>query len=167
MLTCSSCGSENPDAQKFCGECGAPLSVSGEARRRLVTALFCDLVGSTTLGEQHDPEVLRPIFERYFTEMRSAIERHGGRVEKFIGDAVSAVFGVPYAHEDDALRAVRAGMDMQDSIQALNEVAPFQLAARIGISTGEVLVPGVGTPIVGDTMNTASRLQSGASPDPF
>ncbi len=92
MLTCSSCGSENPDAQKFCGECGTPLSTSGEARRRLVTALFCDLVGSTTLGEQHDPEVLRPILERYFSDMRSAIERHGGRVEKFIGDAVSAVF---------------------------------------------------------------------------
>ena len=164
MLTCSSCGSENPDAQKFCGECGTPLSTSGEARRRLVTALFCDLVGSTTLGEQHDPEVLRPILERYFSDMRSAIERHGGRVEKFIGDAVSAVFGVPNTHEDDALRAVRAGMDMQDRIRALNEAAPIPLAARIGITTGEVLVPAAGTPIVGDTMNTASRLQSGAPP---
>jgi class 3 adenylate cyclase len=130
----------------------------------LVTALFCDLVGSTTLGEQHDPEVLRPILERYFSDMRSAIERHGGRVEKFIGDAVSAVFGVPNTHEDDALRAVRAGMDMQDRIRALNEAAPIPLAARIGITTGEVLVPAAGTPIVGDTMNTASRLQSGAPP---
>jgi class 3 adenylate cyclase len=164
MVTCPSCGRENPDEQKFCGECGAALSASGQARRRLVTALFCDLVGSTTLGEQHDPEVLRPILDGYFTEMRSAVEGHGGRVEKFIGDAVVAVFGLPVAHEDDALRAVRAGMDMQERMQTLNEASPIPLSARIGITTGEVLVPGDGKPIIGDAMNTASRLQSGASP---
>ena len=121
-------------------------------------------MGSTSLGEQHDPEVLRPILDGYFTEMRSAVERHGGRVEKFIGDAVVAVFGLPNAHEDDALRAVRAGIEMQERLQTLNEASPIPLAARIGITTGEVLVPGDGKPIIGDAMNTASRLQSGAEP---
>ena len=166
MLICSSCGSKNPDGAKFCNECatpfGAPAS-SGEVRK-VISALFCDLVGSTTLGEQHDPEVLRPILGGYFTEMSSAVERHGGRVEKFIGDAVVAVFGLPNAHEDDALRAVRAGIEMQERLQRLNEASPIPLAARIGITTGEVLVPGDGKPIIGDAMNTASRLQSGAQP---
>jgi class 3 adenylate cyclase len=164
MMTCAACGHENTDEQKFCGECGSPLSASGEARRRLVTALFCDLVGSTTLGEQHDPEVLRPILDGYFTEMRSAVEHHGGRVEKFIGDAVVAIFGLPTAHEDDALRAVRAAVEMQERLQTLNDASPVPLAARIGITTGEVLVPGDGKPIIGDAMNTAARLQSGAQP---
>ena len=82
MLICSSCDTENPDGAKFCNECATSLdaSASPHAFRKIVTALFCDLVGSTTLGEQHDPEVLRPIFERYFTEMRSAVERHGGEI---------------------------------------------------------------------------------------
>ena len=96
--------------------------------------------------------------------MREAVERHGGRVEKFIGDAVSAVFGLPAAHEDDALRAVRAGIEMQERLAALNASSPIPLAARIGITTGEVLVPGGGAPLIGDTMNTASRLQSSAVP---
>ena len=166
MLICSSCGKENPTEATFCMACAAPLDASAvpHAFRKIVTALFCDLVGSTTLGERHDPEVLRPILDGYFTEMRSAVERHGGRVDKFIGDAVSAVFGLPNAHEDDALRAVRAGMEMQERLQTLNEASPIPLAARIGITTGEVLVPGDGNPIIGDAMNTASRLQSGASP---
>ena len=166
MLTCPSCATENPDRAKFCNECAARLdaSTTPHAFRKIVTAVFCDLVGSTTLGEQHDPEVLRPILERYFTEMRSAVERHGGRVDKFIGDAVVAVFGLPNAHEDDALRAVRAGMEMQERMQTLNEASSIPLAARIGITTGEVLVPGDGKPIIGDAMNTASRLQSGAPP---
>jgi class 3 adenylate cyclase/tetratricopeptide (TPR) repeat protein len=166
VLICSSCGIENPDGAKFCNECATPLgaSATSPAFRRIVTALFCDLVGSTTLAEQHDPEVLRPILDGYFTEMRSAVERHGGRVEKFIGDAVVAIFGLPVAHEDDALRAVRTGMEMQERMQTLNGASPIPLAARIGITTGEVLVPGDGNPIIGDAMNTASRLQSGASP---
>lgn len=146
--------------------CGTPLGpvVGGRELRKTVTALFCDLVGSTTLGEQHDPEVLRPILDGYFTEMSSSVERHGGGVQKFIGDAVVAVFGLPSAHEDDALRAVRAGVEMQERLQALNEASPIPLAARIGITTGEVLVPGDGKPVIGDAMNTASRLQSGAPP---
>jgi class 3 adenylate cyclase len=147
-------------------ECAAPVgpaASSGEVRK-IISALFCDLVGSTSLGEQHDPEVLRPILDGYFTQMRAAVERHGGLVQKFIGDAVVAVFGLPTAHEDDALRAVRAGIEMQERLQALNEASSIPLAARIGITTGEVLVPGDGTPIIGDAMNTASRLQSGAEP---
>jgi class 3 adenylate cyclase/tetratricopeptide (TPR) repeat protein len=146
--------------------CATPLGTSTPSRevRKTVTALFCDLVGSTTLGEQHDPEVLRPLLEGYFTEMRTAVERHGGQVQKFIGDAVSAVFGLPSAHEDDALRAVRAGVEMQERLVTLNATSPIPLEARVGITTGEVLVPADGTPIIGDAMNTASRLQSGAEP---
>ena len=108
---------ENPDGATFCNRCGSPLDAPIASRevRRTVTALFCDLVGSTTL-ETHDPEVLRPILDRYFTEMRAAVERHGGRVEKFIGDAVVAIFGLPAAHEDDGLRAVRAAVEMQEPI---------------------------------------------------
>jgi len=166
VLSCSNCGHENPDGAKFCNGCATLLGASaspGEVRK-IISALFCDLVGSTTLGEQHDPEVLRPILHGYFTQMRSAVQRHGGLVQKFIGDAVVAVFGLPNAHEDDALRAVRAGIEMQERLQGLNESSPIPLAARIGITTGEVLVPGDGKPIIGDSMNTASRLQSGAEP---
>jgi len=164
-MTCPSCGSKNPEGAKFCNECATPLGASASSPevRKIISALFCDLVGSTTLGEQHDPEVLRPILELYFAEMRSAIERHGGRVEKFIGDAVAAVFGLPHVHEDDALRAIRAGIEMQGRLATLNDTSPIPLAARIGITTGEVLVTGDDKPIIGDTMNTAARLQSGAS----
>ena len=101
--------------------------------RKTVTALFCDLVGSTSLGERHDPEVLRPLLERYFAEAREAVERHGGRVEKFIGDAVCAVFGLPAAHEDDALRAVRAGLEVQERLARLRDgVADPARGARSG-----------------------------------
>ncbi len=146
--------------------CGAKLGPSATAResRRTVTALFCDLVGSTSLGERHDPEVLRPLLERYYTEAREAVERHGGRVEKFIGDAVCAVFGLPAAHEDDALRAVRAGLEIQDRLARLGVGAPIPLEARVGITTGRVLVSAGGGLVIGDAMNTASRIQSGAEP---
>jgi class 3 adenylate cyclase len=147
-------------------ECASALGAGPPAQetRKIVTALFCDLVGSTSLGEHHDPEILRPILGTYFDEMREAVERHGGRVQKFIGDAVVAVFGLPSAHEDDALRAVRAAVEMQARMATLDAASPFPLAARIGITTGEVLVPGDDRPIIGDAMNTASRLQSGAQP---
>ena len=165
MTACPACGFEYEGSFKFCPDCASPLPAAASFResRKIVTALFCDLVGSTALGEQHDPEVLSPMFERYFTEMRSAVERQGGRVEKFIGDAVAAVFGLPSAHEDDALRGIRAGFEMQASLEALNEASPFPLAARVGVSTGEVLVSGDGNTI-GDVMNTAARLQTAASP---
>jgi class 3 adenylate cyclase/tetratricopeptide (TPR) repeat protein len=163
---CLSCGRGNPADASFCMGCGAKFGATATAResRRTVTALFCDLVGSTSLGERHDPEVLRPLLDRYFAEAREAVERHGGRVEKFIGDAVAAVFGLPAAHEDDALRAVRAGREIQDRLARLRDGSPIPLEARVGITTGEVLVPGGGAPLIGDAMNTASRLQSGAAP---
>ena len=164
VFVCSNCGNVNPDGARFCNGCGTSLgpSVAAGESRRTVTAVFCDLVGSTTLGEAYDPEVLRPILDRYFTEMRAAVERHGGRVEKFIGDAVVGIFGLPVAHEDDGLRAVRAAVEMQERLASLNEASGIPLAARIGATTGEVLVPGGDTPIIGDAMNTASRLQSAA-----
>lgn len=166
MTVCPACGFEYEGSFKFCPDCASPLPTGVALRetRKTVTALFCDLVGSTALGEQHDPEVLRPLFDRYFTEMRSAVERHGGRVEKFIGDAVAAVFGLPIAHEDDALQAVRAGVEMQARLETLNVSSQIPLAARVGITTGEVLVPGDGNHIIGDAMNTAARLQTAASP---
>ena len=122
MTKCQVCGHDNPETNRFCGECAAPL-VPAEPRsevRKTVTIVFCDLVGSTAMGEALDPEQLRLVTQRYFDAMRVSIERHGGTVEKFIGDAVMAVFGVPHVHEDDALRAVRAAADMRDVLTALN-----------------------------------------------
>jgi len=133
-------------------------------QRKTVSILFCDLVGSTTLAEQHDPEVLRPFLRRYFDESRAAIERHGGRVEKFIGDAVVAVCGIPQLHEDDALRAVRAASEIRDRLASFAEPSTIALACRIGVTTGEVLVGTEDQPPVGDAMNTAARLQSAAAP---
>ena len=111
MITCRACGHDNPETNKFCGECAAPL-VRAEAAseaRKTVTIVFCDVVGSTAMGEALDPESLRRVMQRFFDAMRAAIERHGGTVEKFIGDAVMAVFGVPQVHEDDALQGGAGG----------------------------------------------------------
>jgi class 3 adenylate cyclase/tetratricopeptide (TPR) repeat protein len=126
-------------------------------QRKVVTILFCDLVGSTALGESTDPEALRARMSRYFDDLQSVVERHGGTVEKFVGDAVMAVFGIPVAHEDDALRAVRAASEMREAI------ADHGLEARIGINTGEVVVGGDGqTLITGDAVNVAARLEQAA-----
>jgi class 3 adenylate cyclase len=110
MPTCASCGHENADDARFCSGCGAVLKAVADSReqREVVTVVFCDVTGSTALGESTDPEALRALLARYFERMRGIVESHGGTVEKFIGDAVMAVFGVPVAHEDDALRACRA-----------------------------------------------------------
>jgi class 3 adenylate cyclase len=110
MPTCASCGHENADDARFCSACGAVLKAVADSReqRKVVTVVFCDVTGSTALGESTDPEALRALLARYFERMRGIVESHGGTVEKFIGDAVMAVFGVPVAHEDDALRACRA-----------------------------------------------------------
>jgi class 3 adenylate cyclase/tetratricopeptide (TPR) repeat protein len=127
--------------------------------RKVVTVLFCDLVGSTQLGESTDPEALRARMRRYFADIRTTIERHGGTVEKFIGDAVMAVFGIPVAREDDALRAVRAAEEI------LAAVAAHDFEARVGVNTGEVVAGGEGeTLAVGDAVNVAARLEQSAGP---
>src|SRR5437764_2253 len=158
MLVCARCGTESPDGFRFCGACGAALENAPAARqsRKVVTALFCDVTGSTALGEELDPEVLRGVLNRYFAEMRAIIERHGGTVEKFIGDAVMAVFGIPQVHEDDGLRAVRAASQLNDSIASLNDELDaaygVRLALRTGIDTGEVVVGSGETYATGDVV---------------
>src|SRR5207244_6209351 len=116
-------GEENPAGARFCHACAAPLTQAPSSHevRKTVTVVFSDIVDSTPLGERLDPESLRRVVSRYFAEMRTALEAHGGTVEKFIGDAVMAIFGVPTLHEDDALRAVRAASDMRDRLARLNE----------------------------------------------
>ncbi|MGZ8567111.1 MAG: AAA family ATPase, partial [Actinomycetota bacterium] len=171
MIRCKACGHENPETNKFCGECAASLAVSEPTSevRKTVTIVFCDVVGSTAMGEALDPESLRRVMERYFDAMQAAIERHGGTVEKFIGDAVMAVFGVPQVHEDDALRAVRAAAEMRAALAVLNADLDrdqgMTLACRIGVNTGEV-VAGAGDQkiVTGDAVNVAARLEQAASP---
>jgi class 3 adenylate cyclase/tetratricopeptide (TPR) repeat protein len=156
---CPSCGRGNPDDARFCSACGTALAVAEPAReqRKVVTVLFCDLVGSTALGESTDPEALRARMRRYFDGLRVILERHGGSVEKFVGDAVMAVFGIPTSHEDDALRAVRAAVEMRAAI------AEHGLEARIGVNTGEVVVGGESeTLVTGDAVNVAARLEQAA-----
>ena len=160
MAACPSCGRENADDARFCSACGAELAVAEPQResRKVVTVLFCDLVGSTALGESTDPEALRARMRRYFADLRAILERHGGAVEKFVGDAVMAVFGIPVAHEDDALRAVRAAWEMREAVSA------HGLEARIGVNTGEVVVGGEGeTLVTGDAVNVAARLEQSAA----
>jgi class 3 adenylate cyclase/tetratricopeptide (TPR) repeat protein len=124
----------------------------------VVTVVFADVAGSTALGERMDPESLQQLLGRYFAEMRAVLERHGGTVEKFIGDAVMAVFGIPVVHEDDALRAVRAAGEMREALRSL------ELEARIGINTGEVVAGGGETLVAGDAVNVAARLEQAAQP---
>ncbi len=176
---CPRCGTSNAPAVKFCGECGLDLRAGGTdtgaapapglashaTERRLVSVLFVDLVGFTTASEQRDAEDTREFLGRYFETARTIIERYGGTVEKFIGDAVMAVWGAPTAHEDDAERAVRAALDLVGAVPALDE--PSGTRARGGVLTGEaaVSVGAIGQGLVtGDLVNTASRLQSAALP---
>jgi class 3 adenylate cyclase/tetratricopeptide (TPR) repeat protein len=154
-VRCASCGQENPAGFRFCGNCGAPLADGAPARelRKVVSVVFCDLSGSTALGERTDPEALRARMRGYYQQMREILERHGGTVEKFIGDAVMAVFGIPVAHEDDALRAVRAAWEMQEAVPQLG------LQARIGVNTGEVVAGEGDSLVTGDAVNLAARLE--------
>ncbi|MDP8911338.1 MAG: guanylate cyclase, partial [Actinomycetota bacterium] len=168
MATCRACGEDNPERARFCLECGAALAASEPAReeRKVVSVLFCDLVGSTAQAERLDPEDVRALLSRYHERVRAELERFGGTVEKFIGDAVMALFGAPVAHEDDPERAVRAALAIREWA---SEDGAFQV--RIGITTGEALValganPRAGEGMAsGDVVNTAARLQSAAPVD--
>jgi class 3 adenylate cyclase/tetratricopeptide (TPR) repeat protein len=171
MVVCASCGEENPERARFCLNCGASLAAPAKAEetRKTVTILFSDVTGSTALGEKLDPESLRNVMTRYFDEMRAVIEAHSGTVEKFIGDAIMAVFGVPVLHEDDALRAVRAAAEMRQTLERLNGDLErdwgVQIQTRTGVNTGEV-VAGSGNQqmATGDAVNTAARLEQHAAP---
>jgi class 3 adenylate cyclase/tetratricopeptide (TPR) repeat protein len=174
VLVCSRCARENPDDARFCNLCGAPLAAEPRTReeRKIVTAVFVDLVGSTARAERLDPEDVRAVLRRYHETLRRELERYGGTVEKFIGDAVVAVYGAPTAHEDDPERAVRGALAARESIAALNDRDDaLDLHVRVGVATGEALValdasPAAGESMVaGDVMNTAARIQSAAPVD--
>jgi class 3 adenylate cyclase len=173
MQVCARCGHENPDDSRFCGQCAAPLqgAPAGE-ERKVLTVLFADLVDFTSRAERMDPEDVRAMLSPYYERLRAELERRGGTVEKFIGDAVVALFGAPVAHEDDPERAVRAALAIRDAIGELNESDPaLDLHVRIGVNTGEALValgarPGRGEGMAaGDVVNTAARLQAAAPTD--
>jgi class 3 adenylate cyclase/tetratricopeptide (TPR) repeat protein len=171
---CPTCGEENADRARFCSNCATPLGEPGARAgevRKVVTIVFADVTGSTALGERLDPEALRRVMGRFFDEMSAVVERHGGTVEKFIGDAVMAVFGIPRLHEDDAVRAVRAAAGMREALAELNLQLEREhgvgIEARIGVNSGEVVAgdPSAGQRLVtGDAVNVAARLEQSASP---
>ena len=170
LRTCPSCGNLGAEDARFCSRCGFALGdAPPRERRALISIVFCDLVGSTALGERLDPEVLRDVQARYFDAAASALRAHGGQVEKYIGDAVMCVFGLPTANEDDALRAVRGALDLAAGVAELSTdlraELGVELAVRIGVNTGEVVAgdPSSGQAVAtGDAVNTAARLQQAA-----
>jgi class 3 adenylate cyclase/tetratricopeptide (TPR) repeat protein len=171
VIVCSRCGRENAADARFCQNCGNALAPAAPAQevRKTVTIMFMDAVGSTSLGEQTDPESSRRLMTRYFDEIRTIVERHGGTVEKYIGDAVMAVFGVPVVHEDDALRAARAAVEIRSRLETVGEELTSQgrasVAWRTGINTGEVVAGDAGSGqrfVSGDAVNTAARLEQSA-----
>ena len=175
MVNCPSCGEENPPKFRLCGYCGALLVQASAVLpvrelRKTVTFIFVDLKGSTALGERIDAEALHEVKERYFTSMAAQITRHGGKIEKYIGDAIMAVFGLPRAHEDDALRAVRAALGMHKALELLNvdlmERYGVTLANRTGVNTGEVVAsddPAADQKLAtGDAVNVTARLEQAA-----
>lgn len=173
MPACTGCSFENPEGFQFCGRCGVALArhATGAEVRKRISVAFCDLVDWTALGERLDPESYRRVTTRYYDAMRAVLERHEGRVGKFIGDAVMALFGVPRLHEDDALRAVRAAAEMLKTMAALNQDLQrewgVELACRIGVNTGDVLTGddlSAEHLVVGDALNTAARLEQAAGP---
>src|SRR5688500_5278589 len=175
MIHCPGCGEENPAKFKLCGYCGTPLAAAPATlpvreARKTVTIVFSDLKGSTAIGERLDAEALHEVKERYFKAMAAEIARHGGKVEKYIGDAIMAVFGLPRTHEDDALRAVRAAFGMQQTLAQVNVDLQARygvaLAQRIGVNTGEVVAnddPSADQKLAtGDAVNVAARLEQAA-----
>ena len=155
-MICPACGVDNREDARFCDACGSPLAqTQPHEQRKVVTVLFCDVSGSTALGERLDPETVRLTMARYFDAARGAIERHGGTVEKFIGDAVMAVFGIPQSHEDDALRAARAALELREAVA---------LDVRIGINSGQVVTGAGDSLVTGDAVNVAARLEQAAAP---
>jgi class 3 adenylate cyclase len=173
MLVCPACGQENPDFARFCLACGGPLAVVASApreERRVVTVVFVDLVGFTSRSEQLDPEDVRAILNPYYDTVKTELESFGGIVEKFIGDAVMAVFGAPTAHGDDPERAVRGALRVCEAVEELNKRHPeLDLQIRVAVNTGDAVVsldakPGSGEAMVaGDVVNTAARLQQTAA----
>jgi class 3 adenylate cyclase/tetratricopeptide (TPR) repeat protein len=172
-MRCPSCGAANGDRARFCSSCGiqlGPAIAPAQLTRRTVTVLFADVVGSTHLGERLDPEIVRSVQQRFFDALRTTIEEYGGRVEKYVGDAVMGVFGWPRVHEDDAIRAVRAAFSLAGSLGPLNDdlaargIDPIVL--RVGIATGPVVRGSDpnGALVTGDTVNVAARLQQFAEP---
>src|SRR6185503_2897884 len=165
VITCPRCGVENPEQSRFCNACGASVDAESQPTREVrktVTVLFCDVVGSPSLAERCGPEILRDLMARFYAAIREPVERHGGTVEKVIGDALVAVFGIPAVHEDDALRAVRAALEMRDAVAGMGEIR-----ARIGVNTGDVLATGAtqgDSLVVGDAVNVAARLEQAAAP---
>src|SRR4051794_31912413 len=174
MIPCPTCGTDNPERARFCLGCGVAIVApnasprAGETRK-LVTIVFIDAVGSTALAEILDPETIRTTMTGYFAMMRRIVEAHGGIVEKFIGDAVMAAFGIPVVHEDDALRAVRAATEIQSALRRLDQDRPASngpmMRFRTGIDTGEVVAGDHASGqsfATGDTVNSAARLQAAA-----
>ena len=176
LIVCPGCGEENPAKFRLCGYCGVALSASAPPPlpahevRKTVTLVFSDLKGSTALGERLDPEAMREVMDRYFKAMAAEITRHGGKIEKYIGDAIMAVFGLPRAHEDDALRAVRAAAGMREALLRVNADLlrrhGVALANRTGVNTGEVVAdddPNAAQKLAtGDAVNLAARLEQAA-----
>src|SRR5918999_4112839 len=182
-LACAACGTENPAGARFCIDCGsaldappapAPAPAAEEPQapaadeRRRVTVLFADLSGYTAVAERMDPEAVKALVDSALRRLGQEVERFGGTVDKYIGDNVMAIFGAPVAHEDDAERAVRAGLGMQEAMTEINEGLPsgVHFDLRVGVNTGEVLAGAVGASytVTGDTVNVAARLQSAARP---
>src|SRR5438132_856990 len=166
MTVCANCGAELPEAARFCPACATPVDRVPEAaeERKVATVLFADLVGSTALGAEQDPERTRVLLDRFYEAMAAEIERAGGTVEKFVGDAVMAAFGAPAALEDHAERALHAALGMRHT---LSDMFADRLALRIGVNTGEVVVgrPREGSSFVtGDAVNVGARLEQAAAP---
>ena len=176
MLTCPNCGSANAETAKFCSNCGKPLekqrAVEGE--RKFATVLFADVARSTAIAEQLDPEDWALIMNGAFAFMNASVARYGGTVSRLMGDAVLALFGAPITHEDDAERAVRAGLDIQaaamDYAMGIRQRYGFDFELRVGINTGTAVLAFVGDQVkteytaMGDAANVAARLQSAARP---